>query len=390
MQITPGLLDFQLELQPIKRISPSRYEALHKCALREVWSAGRQPQLLPSRPKTQLGSVIHSLLEEAGLGHFTPGDRVSIANRWRELLAETEERMRGSWIERHLVPLEIAVRDFEVHYIRACKRALEIAQHATPHTKGQGAGTSIEGTELWVQSDDGLVGGYIDYVLVTSDGPTIRDYKSGEIVEGSSSPHPGSIKASYEVQLRLYAALYAATAGQWPTWLELVPLTGAAVPIPFDRQICFSLLEDASRMLRYINGIVSSFATAAPEAEQRLARPDPSNCWSCPFRPGCRAYHNARNVVVETGERPKDIIGEVQGIRTLGNAKLLVLVKDTSMPTSVVRINGLNPDPIRHPALLHLRPGDTVGLYNLKTSGSGDTFSEASLTTIYKVVPPDS
>lgn len=387
MQITPGLLDFPLTLQPLKRISPSRYEALHTCALREVWAAGRQPQLLPSYPKAWLGSAIHSLLEEAGLGKFTPGGNAAIATRWRELLAATEEKMRGSWPDRHLVPLETAVPDFEVRTIRAQNRALEIAEHA-PRAKGHGAGTSLQGTELWVQSDDGLVGGFIDYVEMAADGPTVRDYKSGDIGEGNTSAHPGPVKGSYQVQLRLYAALYAAKTGQWPARLELIPLIGAAVPVPFDRQVCSALLEDARRTLKNVNEIIASLATATPEAEQRLARPAPSHCWSCPFRPGCVAYRTARIAAAEPDEWPKDIIGDVEDIRTLGNGKLLILVRDTRLSPSTVRINGLNPDPTRHPALHQLEPGDTIGLYNLKTSGAGTTFSETSLTTIYKVVSP--
>lgn len=388
MQITPGLLDFQLTLQPLKRISPSKYEVLHTCALREVWAAGRQPQLLPSSPKAWLGWAIHSLLEEAGLGQFTPGGSAAIAHRWRELLTATEEKMRGSWLDRHLVPLDTAVLDFEVRSIRAQNRALEIAEHAILRTKGYGAGTSLEGTELWVQSDDGLMGGLIDYVEMAADGPTIRDYKSGDIAERNSSPHPGSVKVSYQVQLRLYAALYATTTGQWPTRLELIPLTGAAVPVSFDRQVCTALLEDARRTLKNVNEIITSLATAVPEAERRLARPDPSHCWACPFRPGCAAYRTARTAAAEPDEWPKDIIGEVEDIRTLGNGKLLILVRDAGSSLTTVRINGLTPDPTRHPALHQLQPGDTIGLYNLNTSGSGTTFSEASLTTIYKVVPP--
>lgn len=387
MQITPGLLDFKLMLQPLKRISPSKYEALHTCALREVWAAGRQPQLLPSYPKAWMGSAIHSLLEEAGQGKFAPGDHAAVATRWRELLAATEDKMRGSWLDHHLVPLDRAVRDFEVRSIRAQNCALEIAEHA-PRAKGHTAGTSLAGTELWVQSDDGLVGGFIDYVEMAVDGPTIRDYKSGDIAEENSSSHPGPVKESYQVQLRLYAALYAAKTGQWPARLELIPLSGAAVSVVFDQQVCSALLEDARCTLKNVNEIITSRATAAPEAEQCLARPSPSHCWSCPFRPGCAAYRTARLVTAEPDEWPKDIAGEVKDIRTLGNGKLLMIVRDTRLSSSAVRINGLDSDPTRHPALHQLQPGDTIGLYNLKTSGSGATFSEASLTTIYKMLSP--
>ena len=47
---TPGVLDFRLRLIPMGGIALSRYTALGQCALREVWSAGRQPTLLPASP----------------------------------------------------------------------------------------------------------------------------------------------------------------------------------------------------------------------------------------------------------------------------------------------------------------------------------------------------
>lgn len=131
MQQSPGVLDFKLQLTPISRISPSRYQALKQCALREVWAVDRQPNLLPVHPTARVGTIIHRLFEDVGSGRFSTGNRAIIDERWNELLTETEQAMLDSWLERHSVPLKATVRDFEVRKIRAIARALEMVQIST-------------------------------------------------------------------------------------------------------------------------------------------------------------------------------------------------------------------------------------------------------------------
>src|SRR5262245_19825417 len=97
--MTPGILDRALHLVPVQRISPSRYEALRQCALREAWAAAGEPPLLPLPPAARLGTAIHQLLEEAGKGQLAPGERGQIERRWEELVAEAETKMRASWLE---------------------------------------------------------------------------------------------------------------------------------------------------------------------------------------------------------------------------------------------------------------------------------------------------
>ncbi len=157
------------------------------------------------------------------------------------------------------------------------------------------------------------------------------------------------------------------------------------MPVPFDPAECSTLVEDASSTLKEVNRVISSFATAPLEAEQQLASPSEPNCRNCPFRPACVAYHKARAAAIETEGWPNDVRGSIDEIRELGNSKIAIVVKPGGSTGSSLRVTGLNPDPGRHPAIQQLQQGDQVGLYNLKSSKVGNTFSEGLLTVIYKI-----
>lgn len=381
----PGILDSQLKLAPVRRVSPSRYAELRACALRGVWSAGHQPDLLPVSPAARLGSVIHRILEEASAGHLAPGDQPAIAKRWKELCAATEQGMLASWLERCFVPLRASVSDFEVRRIRACARASDLAQHALRGTSGTHANHPGAAVEFWVQSRDGLVGGFIDQVEMSSEGPVLADYKSGGVFEAGPGGILGHVRAGYEIQLRLYAALYAITTGQWPVRLELVALDGSRVPVAFDQQGCLDLLNDAVARLSQINAVIVSLAAAPTAVERQLASPGEANCRYCPFRPRCWTYQEML-ATVTAGIWPDDLVGTIKKIRRLGNSKIAIEIETDGPIGTVHRVIGLSPDPARHPALSALQQGDRAGLYNLRSNRKAHTFEESAATVIYKMV----
>jgi RecB family exonuclease len=383
---TPGILDTALQIVPLKRISPSRYASLRQCALREVWSANKQDGLLPSSPAAQLGTVIHRLLEEAGAGRFTTDTHVAVEKRWKELVDSAEEKVISSWLNRHLLPLSKVIPDFEVRRLRACKRAYELSESYATLSEGAYGKSKWFGNELWVESRDGLIGGYIDSVVASSEGPIIRDFKSGSVVETAPLQSLSVLKSEYVVQLKLYAALYATLTGTWPAKLELVPLQGEPLRVPYDPAECLALLEDASRSLQKTNEVILSRSQAPRRPEEYLANPHDSHCRFCPFRPSCSAYqrYNAdAHIAVRTSH---DIIGTLVEIRALGNSTLLISVEASGEANKVKRVRNLTPNSSRHPALGYLQKGDRVGLFNLKFGGSEDSFIEIPLTTIYKII----
>lgn len=374
---SPGLLDVELRVHPLVHISPSRYQGLKECALREVWAAGQQASLLPIAPQAQLGSVSHRIFEEAGAG-FLVKDRAAVESRWFELVSKVEEEMKNSWLARNLVPLSSSISDYEVRKIRIIERALTLSRSGNLNTESEMKGKNIISPEYYVSSESGLVGGKIDQVLSTSEGFVIADYKTGSIFEKDNDT-TGMVKPEYLQQLQLYAAMFAEQKKVWPVKLRLVPLSGQPVELEIDPKACINLLAEAEQTLEQINQVIES--SPSNTVERRLAVPSSTNCSRCLFRPGCRVYRSTVEKSSGTENWPKDAYGEVQNIRRLGNAKMAISFR-SGVDQSEYQIRGLTSN--RHPALGFLQAGDTFGAYNLGHPISQASFGEALMTTIYQ------
>jgi len=374
----PGVLPAAPTATPISRLSPSQYAVLTDCTLHASWAAAREPALLPTPPAARLGSAIHALLEEAGRGTLGV-DAGAVGVAWDRLVAGVEGRMGASWLERALVPLRASVKGYDIRRIRAEGSAARLAVEAMsrPHTAGgTGGGTSVE---VWVGTRDGRVGGSIDRVRETAEGPVLLDYKSGAILEKGRE---ATVKESYRAQLVLYAALYAQTFGRWPVRLEIVPLEGASVEVPYTPDEGQAFLAEAVAVLGRADEAIARAAasSARPHAEQWLANPHPTACGICPYRPVCRAYHGARTDRVGA-EWPADAWGRVVAIRPLGNGRVgLDLESDGGTPA---RVRALTPGD-RHPTLALLQPGDRAALYNLDGRHAPHALGETPLTVLYR------
>src|SRR6266571_884745 len=180
--LMPGQLLEAPAIQPLRRVSPSRFLSLKECPLREIWNSSRQQVLLPNSPAARLGTVIHRLWETAGKGVLEKATATEIQNIWAQLVNRTEQEMQQSWLERSLVPLNQSVAQYEVRKIRACKKAVDIAV-AGRHSASAAKGASTHKFESWLETRDGLVGGSIDEIQETLKGSVLRDYKSGHIME---------------------------------------------------------------------------------------------------------------------------------------------------------------------------------------------------------------
>jgi hypothetical protein len=316
-------------------------------------------------------------LQEAGEGRFVSSAENAINDRWHELVSDEEADMEKGWLDRHFIPLRTAVPFYEVRRIQSYKRALEITREAATYKP---SGTSAHkdkaqyGFEFPVSSRDGAIRGRIDAVLPSEAGPVLRDYKSGMLFEEGGQ---GIIKQEYDIQLKLYAALYESSCGHWPSALEIVSLTGSAQAIAFDPGTCTDLLENATATLQNLNLAIASNTNIA-ELEQAFARPSAKNCSYCKYRPGCQMYKKTAVV----GENwPKDVFGRVSLIQQLGNSKYMLTVHTTAGP---VRIRALDSNLQRHPALGVLKTGDQVAVFSLQAK-TPNSYLESPYTTIYKL-----
>ena len=366
-------------LKPLRSISPTTFSDIRQCALNVVWQRNGNPPLLPMSPKARVGTISHQLLAESGQGRLN-AEESTINARWHELVAEANSEISSYLLERHLAPLENSIPDIEVRRIRTTRSALAIAKQTRTVTRDNGRATvpAPYGHEIPVQSTDGLVRGTIDAVVRGgSSGVIIRDYKSGAILEydagGTNRP-----RESYQIQLKLYAQLYAETFGQWPTSLELVSLTGESQEVCFTKNDCSNLLNQAKALLHIVNDNVAIHSSDS--LPQILAKPTPRACAFCRYRPGCGPYRLAAAEPNQEGW-PVDVMGTVESIKQLGNSKIML---ELATSTASVRIPGLSPGK-RHPVLPHLQPGQLVGVFNLRRTRLTAPYLESQLTTVHKL-----
>lgn len=381
----PGVLSETLVLKPLRRVSPSRFFSLTECALREILSASHQAPLLPSSPAARLGSAIHRLLEAAGKGALREINLTAIERVWGELVEQTEQGMRQSWLERSLVPLSRAIPHYEVRKIRACHKAEEVARAVgvVPHARSTSA-PGPDRFESWIETSDGLVGGSIDEIQETTAGTILRDYKSGHIIERQADGSASDIDEKYKLQLKLYAALFGAKYGRWPTKLEVVPLQGSEKEISFTPVECDRLLSAAIATLKELNDRINQ-ALRLSDHEQAIAsfaNPTPDHCRNCCFRPSCKSYQAAHDFS-QSDDWPRDVWGTVSEFKILGNKRLTLAVRMASPRAGSIRVRGLTGTNDRHPALKYIREGEQVAIYNLKGKVELGELRETMSTVIY-------
>jgi len=374
----PGRLVNDCRLQPLKRISPSRFVGIQECALREVWRAAACPPLLPRPPRAWVGTIIHEILQMIPTGRFNSRSKPEIGEAWDFKVAETEKSMLLSWLDAPSVPLKNSAWDFEVQKIRTINRVFAMAW-SDDYKGGQG-GPFVSSSELWVETADHFVGGFIDSVEETNQELILRDFKSGLInVYGSDSTE---VKPEYVAQLELYCAIFFESRGRWADALQIVPVAGDPVTIPVDRTKCLALLQSAKDTLHRINSVIES-TSDVKAGFLELASVTPNGCTRCEFRPGCPAYKC--KAASDSDEKwPQDVTGQVAEIASFPNGSTAITAKTQ---LGLTRVRGLASVPGRHPALPFLSASSWVGLYNLKSVRDNTELVQGPLTTIYDETP---
>ena len=309
-------------LKPLSRISPSRYSALCACALKEIWTSDRHLSLLPVSPSAHLGVIAHKLLEMAFAGHLADED--GMQSCWEKEVQQHESAMRNNPLERHLIPLASHASNYRVKQIMAYNMVRPFLREVGRVTK---TGKSV--VELWVQTEDGKIGGKIDMVKHTNEGISIIDYKTGMITDPNQNGH---IKEDYKIQIKMYAALYFINCGNWPDKLVLMGLNQREYTIPFDKEGCLSIVKSA---IDHFDGLNSRIEYGL-DAEI-FATPAPETCRYCVYRPACKSYWAIRG----KNGWPSDFEGVIIEKQVLGNGLFKVKL-DNERETTVIR--GLSPD----------------------------------------------
>ena len=333
-----------LQMKPLKTLSPSRFVRMKACTLREVWAAGKQPPLLPSSPHAHLGTVIHRFWEEVWKRRI--GDHEMIA-LWQHLIDREQKTMRATWLEEHLAPLQNALPDYETRrqlcFLRQWPQPGGFTEKTTENIltgpeKPVWDGDTPESSEVY---------GLIDLVTADGDDYTIVDEKTGAVLTET-----GNVKEEYQLQLRLYAALFERRSGIWPTRLIVRDLLQRSHSVTFTSQECSQLLSEAQQTLRDTNKHILQGATA-----EDLAAPAPDECRYCGYRPACPAYWKARHT---GGEWPHDVRGTIsEAPFTQRNGNLRVVIGGAEKDIAVCDLS-------RHPDVNSLRAGSTVAIYSVR------------------------
>ena len=353
-------------LTPLGRISPSRYNQFNQCALREVWNANGISPILPVSPAARLGLVSHKILELAGQGCI---DSQSMHVAWDDAVTQVEEQMRDAG-EDHLIPLHKSAQRYEVKKrltFAAVRRV--IAGHQSGYTPAT-TNTRADGVEVWLESKDRLLGGFVDRIVPGKQGVELLDYKTGAVTERET----GDVKVKYEIQLLLYAGLYHENRGKWPARLTLINLAGVKHDVPLDTARVRQLMDEARARLWETNELITSGASPGS-----LANPSPKACAFCGYRPGCKEYWKKRKL---NPEWPVDVLGALIGVTILGNGTLFLTLR---YGEGQVTVRGLSPERFGflkedvHSAMI----------CDLRADETWVSFRQTNLTTAYTLESKD-
>lgn len=347
-------------LSPLRRISPSRYHQFKQCTLREVWQANGKPPILSVSPAARLGSVAHKILELAGRRRI---DSETLDEAWDDAVSDIEQKMRHAG-EEHLLPLCNSVQRYEVKKSLTFAAARRItAEHPAGFIPEATDGPAAR-SEVWLESRDGLLGGFVDRIVPGEYGVEIVDYKTGAVTEQQT----GNVRVAYEVQLLLYAGLYHENGGEWPARLTLITLAGAKHDVPMDTAKAHQLVDEARAKLIEINALIS--AGIPPES---LASPSPAACAFCGYRPACKKYWEKRE---QSPEWPTDVSGTLSSVTMLGNGTLFIVLGTGEQR---VTVRGLSAG--RFAFLMQDVPA--AMLCNLRSDVAKASYKQTHLTTGY-------
>lgn len=352
------------KLEPLTRISPSRFTSLQLCPLREILAANNKPRLLPSSPSAQLGTVVHKLIEAGSRGQIK--NEQDMLSCWEASCGKVEQEMQKSSLEHHLIPLASSANNYEIKKIMAFNVVRKCFSDGSVPVKTESA-RKLE-PEVWMETEDGKVGGKIDLIKRTQKGAEIIDYKTGAVTE--NLPDERSIKQEYSQQLKLYAALYFSVHGEWPVRLALIGMDSVEYEIPFTHDECLQLLDEAKHELDELNQLIAS---GLPDKD--FSRPSPEACRYCSYRPGCKAYWQKRQ---DNAEWPADVRGRITERKILGNGFIRIILENNGKKFV---IRGLSPE--RHSFLKE--ESNTVMFCNLGHDSAEGFFIERPLTAGYKL-----
>jgi len=245
------ILPSELPVHPLSRISPSKFHLFRECRLRACLESNRLNAMLPVSPSAHFGTIIHKVIEMTVKEDKNTAD--SFEECWQRCLKSENNKMKNSWLERHLVPLENSISGYGLKKHQCyllIKNIINNKRIAWKEKRPKGLGR-----EVWLETRDKIAGGFVDAIISTPRGDVIVDYKTGNIFENADI-YRKVIKETYKNQLRLYAAIYNSVFGIWPISLKIGGVDGILYEIDYDKNDCTSLLNEVRQILIDVNSVI--------------------------------------------------------------------------------------------------------------------------------------
>jgi PD-(D/E)XK nuclease superfamily len=324
-------------LRAPRSISVTQLVTAQTCPLRVVLETSHPGALGPlpsSTPAAYVGQVFHGVVEDARRGMAgDPPRRETLEDCWRNRLRGAQARAAAEGDESWL-PLCRSWRRLE----RVRLRALDLARKQRVRSNRGGGSPQ---TEVSLASSDGRLVGRVDAIERIGGRTVLRDFKSGEVLNGQ-----GTVKPEYRLQMLAYAGLLYESTGVWPDALELTNGVGPAIDVPYEIADAQAVVEAGRGLLRQLDQVLGD-GHAAEGALMRLGRPDGSGCPSCRHRPNCPGFMGRlrdRGFYAhgETDYSAVDVLGKTDAFRPSSGRPLVLTHEDSTRTISGVETGGLD------------------------------------------------
>lgn len=350
-----------INFKEIERISPSQFYSMKNCAYKTLLARAfdRKP-LLPVSPNAYFGTVLHKMLELIAKGVVIGEDEFNV--EFDKQVKILEDNLQNKGFD-FFVPLKIKLKNFGL-------KKVQLKKHL--HSGAEQPINSMDITfhsEKWFESQDKLIGGYIDLVIEKGNSAEIVDFKTGAITQDCLDDEGetfSDVKNEYKEQLRLYAYLYFENTGKFPTRLSLVDLAKRKFSVGISEEECKSIFDEAKNLLRTTNDCISTKSFSANPKEE--------NCKYCLYRPACSFFQKK----LETDFSFNDVLGEIKDVKKFQNGNVSVILQNG---TKQLTIKNFTSETFSE---LNNSKNKKISIYNLRKEATDFVYSVADTTMIYE------
>lgn len=350
----------QTNLIKLKRISPSRFTALNKCALSVVFSNSLDRPLLPYPHSSYFGNIAHKIYN---LMYTEKIISVTEFDHYWEIIENEEEKSIINEGFGFLLPLRDNVRGYTLKKLLIKKSLNNNLDKKSDDSRHDHKYKRY--SEKWLESKDKLIGGFADLIENYKNSVKISDFKTGNLLDEN-----GELKRDYEEQIKLYAYLYNQENNVYPNYLSVIDMNGNESMVEFTPEQCELLASQAKQFLDEVNNSIEE------NAPQILAKPTIENCGNCRNKPACKYFWD---VEFDSTSLPFcNIYGKLESKRKFKNGKISITLEKSSENLIISHL------PEEKEPLIDSLINKNIALYNVFATENKNIFRAIKTTVIYE------